>query len=106
MDNEKTTIITEAELDDGIETVTLINDEGKEENFWHVMTFPYEGKKYCALVPEDQIDDDEPEVFFVRIDHDKDGDAYLPVDNEVLLGELFEELYALLDEQDGIDDDE
>ena len=83
-----------------LETVTLVTDEGKEETFWHVMTFPYEGHKYGALVPEAQIDEEEPEVIFVRIDHDNEGDAYIPVENEVLLGELFEEFASLLDEID------
>lgn len=86
--------------DDELETVTLVTDVGCEEVFWHVMTFPYEGKKYSALVPEDQIDEEEPEVIFVRIDHDQEGDAYVPVENEVLLGELFEEFASLLDEDE------
>jgi uncharacterized protein YrzB (UPF0473 family) len=81
-----------------LETVTLVTDDGSEEVFWHVLTFPYEGAKYSALVPEAQIDEEEPEVIFVRIDHDAEGDAYIPVENEVLLGELFEEFASLLDE--------
>lgn len=85
-------------LEEELETVTLITDGGEEEVFWHVLTFPYEGKKYSALVPEAQIDDEEPEVIFVRIEHDSEGDAYIPVENEVLLEELFEEFASLLDE--------
>lgn len=85
-------------IEEELETVTLLTDDGKEEVFWHVMTFPYEGSKYSALVPEAQIDEEEPEVIFVRIDHDAEGDAYIPVENEVLLGELFEEFASLLDE--------
>ena len=37
---------------------------------------------------------------FVRITHDSDGDAYIPVDNEVLLEELFTEFSELIDEMD------
>lgn len=29
--------------------VTLINDEGKEERFEHVLTFEYEKERYTAL---------------------------------------------------------
>lgn len=82
-----------------IQIVTLITDDGAEENFWHVLTFPYERVKYAALVPESQIDDEEPEVIFVRVEHDSEGDAYTPVENPVLLGELFEEFASLMDEQ-------
>lgn len=53
------------EFDDSaeLEPVTFVTEDGGEENFWHIMTFPYEGAKYAALVPEDQIDEEEPEVF-------------------------------------------
>lgn len=82
------------------EEVTFINEEGGEETFLHILTFNYEGSKYAALVPRDRAEDDEPEVLFVRITHDSEGDAYIPVDNEVLLEELFEEFVSLLDEQE------
>lgn len=80
------------------EAVTLITSEGTEEEFLHILTFPYEGNKYAALVPSEQIDEDEPEVIFVLITKDSEGDAYIPVDNEVLLVELFEEFSSLIDE--------
>lgn len=82
-----------------LEPVTFVTDDGGEENFWHIMTFPYEGVKYAALVPEGQIDDDEPEVIFVKIAKDEQGDAYIPVENEVLLEELFEVFAELLDDE-------
>ena len=48
------------EFDDSaeLEPVTFLTEDGGEENFWHIMTFPYEGAKYAALVPEDQIDEE------------------------------------------------
>ena len=47
------------EFDDSaeLEPVTFVTEDGGEENFWHIMTFPYEGAKYAALVPEDQIEE-------------------------------------------------
>ena len=47
------------EFDDSaeLEPVTFVAEDGGEENFWHIMTFPYEGAKYAALVPEDQIEE-------------------------------------------------
>lgn len=82
-----------------LEPVTFVTEDGGEENFWHIMTFPYEGAKYAALVPEDQIDEEEPEVIFVKIAKDEQGDAYIPVENEVLLEELFEVFAELLDDE-------
>ncbi len=86
--------------EDELEIVTLVTDEGEELDFAHILTFHYEGGKYAALVPEEQLDEDEPEVLFVRIERDGDGDVYIPVDNEVLLEELFTEFSSLLDEED------
>ena len=96
-DTEKKTPETEEEE---IEIVSLVNEDGTEESFWHVLTFPYEGAKYAALVPEDEMDDEEPEVVFVRIDKDEAGDVYVPVENEVLNDELFDEFTSLLDEEE------
>lgn len=80
------------------EEVTFIDEEGEEQNFLHIMTFNYEGDKYAALVPPEQVEEDEPEVLFVRIARDAQGDAYIPVDNEVLLEELFAEFAELIEE--------
>ena len=84
--------------DEELEIVTLLTDDDEEEEFWHALTFPYEGKKYSALVPLEEIDSEEPSVIFVRIEHDKDGDAYYPVENEILLDELMAEFSELFDE--------
>ena len=92
MDNDET--MTE------YEEVSFIDENGDEARFLHILTFNYEGGKYGALVPIEQIEEDEPEVLFVRITHDSDGDAYIPVDNEVLLEELFAEFSELIDEMD------
>ena len=75
------------EFDDSaeLEPVTFVTEDGGEENFWHIMTFPYEGAK--------------PEVIFVKIAKDEQGDAYIPVENEVLLEELFEVFAELLDDE-------
>lgn len=78
--------------------VTLIDDSGNEVCFEHIITFPYESEKYAALVPQEQIDSDEAEVVFVKITKTDGGDVYVPIDNEILLDELFEEFNVLLDE--------
>lgn len=92
------------EMNEGIlneyEEVTFINEDGEEETFLHILTFNYESAKYAALVPQDKVDEEIPVVLFMKIIHDSEGDIYVPVDNEVLLEELFEEFASLLDEQE------
>lgn len=80
------------------EEVLLIDEDGNEVVFEHILTFNYEGKKYGALAPKEQADDDESEIVFLQIEHDDEGDVYLPVENEVLLEELFDEFNDLMDE--------
>lgn len=36
--------------------VTLLDENGKEVQFDLVMTFDYEGKRYAALLPMDDVD--------------------------------------------------
>lgn len=78
--------------------VILIDDSGREVRFEHIITFPYEFEKYAALVPQEQADGEEAEVVFVKIKKTGEGDVYIPVDNEILLDELFDEFNGLLDE--------
>ncbi len=80
------------------EEVLLIDEEGNEVVFEHILTFNYEGKKFGALTPKDQSEEDESEIVFLQIEHDDEGDVYLPVENEVLLDELFDEFNELMDE--------
>lgn len=99
MDNEINNTIETDEYGE-YEAVTFITSEGEEETFLHIISFPYEGSTYAALVPEEQADAEEPEVLFVKVTRDEEGDAYIPVDNEVLLEELFAEFCSLLDEDE------
>lgn len=82
--------------------VTLINDEGKEERFEHVLTFEYEKERYTARVPEGQAECEEAEVIILHVVKDEaDNDIYVTVDNEVLLEEVFDEFLSLMDEIEG-----
>ncbi len=82
--------------------VTLINDEGKEERFEHVLTFEYEKERYIALVPEGRAECEEAEIIILHVVKDEaDNDIYITVDNEILLEEVFDEFLSLMDEIEG-----
>lgn len=80
-------------------TVVLTDENGKEVEFDHLLTFEYEGKKYTALMPVDEVEGiDEDEVLILRIAN-KDGEDVLEaIENEVLLEEVFSEFLELMDE--------
>ncbi len=87
--------------------VALLDEDGRETVFEHILTFMYEGKKYVALSPEadeeSAMDEDEAEVVIFSIEDENGEDVYRSVDNEVLLDEVFAEFLDLMDE---IEEDE
>lgn len=85
--------------------VELIDENGNTVRFDLVMTFDYEGKRYAALLPVDEVEGvDEDEVVLLEVVKDKSGENYVSIDNPILLDEVFNEFIELFDEMaDGED---
>lgn len=86
-----------------LDDIILIDDAGEASHFSHIITFMYEGERYIALEPiaEEAAsgeDDDEAEVVLLHIVSDPDGDVYEPIENEILLNEVFDEFLSIMDE--------
>lgn len=82
--------------------VVLLDENGSEERFLHVLTFLYEGERYVALEPANQDDDEEEaEVIILRVVNEDGQDTYVSIDNEILLDEVFDEFLTLMDEVEG-----
>ena len=88
--------------------IELIDENGAPVKFDLVMTFDYEGKRYAALLPIDEVADvGEDEVVLLEIIKDKTGENFVSIDNPVLLDEVFNEFIELFDEMaDGDDGDD
>ena len=87
--------------------VTLLDENGKEVQFDLVMTFDYEGKRYAALLPMDDVDgvaDDE--VVLLEIVRECGDETYRAIENPVLLDEVFNEFIELFDETFDDEEDE
>lgn len=81
--------------------ITLIDEGGNELEFMHVLTFMYEDERYMALAPADTDEDaEEAEIVFMHVVKANGEDGLEPVENEVLLDELFEVFCELLDGED------
>ena len=84
--------------------VELIDEDGKEVSFEHLMTLEHKGNTYVCLAPvepDDDIGDDE--LVILRIDTDGDGnDAYVTIDDEEELDDVFEKYLEIAeaDEED------
>lgn len=80
--------------------LTLVNDDGDEEDFVLLDVIEYEGSTYAVLQPEsDVMDDNEAEVVIFRMEgNDEDGTTYMPIESEELLNTLFDKFLADLEE--------
>ena len=90
--------------------VELIDENGSTVRFDLVMTFDYEGKRYAALLPVEEVEGvGEDEVVLLEVVKDKSGENYVSIDNPILLDEVFNEFIELFDEmadgEDGEDEE-
>lgn len=82
--------------------VELTTDDGKKLKFYFVGTIEYKGKAYSAFEPAEQIDgieDDDLVIFELSGDDEETADL-LPVEDEALLDEVFEEFCRVLEEDE------
>ena len=79
--------------------VTLIDeDNGQPVDFDLLLTFSYEGKRYAALQPLDEVDGvDDDEIVLLEIVKENGEETYRSIDNEILLDEVFQEFQDLFD---------
>ncbi len=90
----------ECECED--EIVELTTDDGKKLKFYFVGTIEYKGKNYSAFEPAEQIEgieDDDLVIFELNGDDEETCDL-LPVEDEKLLDEVFEEFCRVLEEDE------
>jgi len=82
--------------------VELTTEDGKKLKFYFVGTIEYKGKNYSAFEPAEQIDgieDDDLIIFELSGDDEETADL-LPVEDEQLLDEVFEEFCRVLEEDE------
>lgn len=70
--------------------ITLTDDEGNDISFEIIGTVDYEGHLYAVMIP---FDDEDDEVVILEIipTENPDEPEFLSVDDDDLLGEIFEE---------------
>lgn len=88
------------------EIVELTTDDGKKLKFFFVGTIEYKGKNYSAFEPAEEIEgisEDDLIIFELSGDDEETADL-LPVEDEKLLDEVFEEFCKALEEDEEIED--
>lgn len=80
-----------------MELIEMQDEDGNVLKFEHLLTFEVDEEFYVAFTPVEKMDEfDVGEVLIMRIREDEDGDAYLPIETEQELDELwaiFQQLY-------------
>ena len=87
--------------------VTLIDEEnGQSVDFDLRLTFSYEGRRYAALQPLDEVEGvEDDEIVLLEIVKENGEETYRTIDNEILLDEVFHEFQDLFDEEDEEEDE-
>ncbi len=82
--------------------VELTTDDGKKLKFYFVGTIEYKGKNYSAFEPAEVIDGIEEDdlVIFELAGDDEETADLLPIEDEALLDEVFEEFCRVLEEDE------
>lgn len=82
--------------------IELVDEEGNEVSFEHLMTLEHEGKAYICLVPVEPLEDvEEDELVIMRIETDEDGnDCYATVDSDEELEAVFEKYLEIVEADD------
>ena len=92
----------ECDCCDEEDIVELTTDDGKKYKYYFVGTIEYKGKNYSAFEPAEKIDgieDDDLIIFELSGDDEETADL-LPVEDEALLDEVFEEFCRVLEEDE------
>ena len=82
--------------------VVLVDDDGNEVTFEHLMSLEHNGKVYICLAPAEPMEDvDEDELVIMRIEQDSEGnDFYSTIDSEKELQEVFEKYLEIAEADD------
>lgn len=86
--------------------VELSTDDGRKLKFFFVGTIEYKGKIYSAFEPAEEIEgmSEDDLVIFEVAGVDEDDAELLPVEDEGLLEEVFEEFCRVLEEDELADE--
>lgn len=88
--------------------VKLVDEEGTETEFEHLMTFEYKGEWYVALTPaepaEEADEDEGEEIAIFHLVGGEDDERLEPIEDDELLDEVFAEFCNLYEDFEDADE--
>ena len=88
------------------EIVELVDDSGRTLKFYHLATMPYKENWYVFFQPAEEIEgaaEDEVVIFQIA-DGEEGKDTLLPIEDEALLEEVYEEFCRVMEEEEAADE--
>lgn len=87
--------------------VELVTDNGQKLKFYFVGSIEYKGKTYSAFEPAEEIEglSEDDLVIFEVAEGDGEEEELLPIEDDALLDEVFEEFCKELDEEEGFEEE-
>ena len=97
MADEKNRIPDSENSEENDDLVELIDENGEHTVFEHLATLEYEGESYLALC-DPEADEDDLEVFILKIDRDEDGNDVYNVPEDDVADAVFAKLLEMTDD--------
>ena len=84
------------------ETVVLTTDTGEQLKFYLVGTIEYKGKTYSAFEPAEEVEglEEDDLVIFELSGDDEESAELLPIEDDALLDEVFQEFCRVMEEDE------
>lgn len=85
--------------------LTLRDEDGNEIEFEYLDTINFKNREFIVLLPLDELEDEDGEVVILEMKNfDGDNEEFIPVEDEQLLQDVFEEFKEKMkDEFDFVD---
>ncbi len=89
-----------------VNVVDLVDDEGKVHKCYHIGTIQYKEGWYAFFQAADEEDGDEDEITILQIAGEEGAEELVPIEDDDLLDEVFEEFCRMMDEEEEEEEEE
>jgi len=98
-------VLKEVAQDELSEVVELVDDTGRTLKFYHIYTMQYKNEWYAFFQPAEDIPGtEEDSVIIFHISGDEGNEVLLPIEDEDLLDEIFDEFCTVMEEEEAADE--
>lgn len=101
MSDDKVLREVQPDGDELSDVVELVDDTGRTLKFYHIGTMDHKEETYVFFQPAEEIEGtEEDDVIIFRVGGEENNEVLLPVEDEALLEEVFEEFCRVMEEED------